>query len=142
GSISATGSRGQFAFELLEEFFTRLGDGFGPEVSFPVIMERGSWGESHSGAAAAAKNDWGLFGFPAISGAVRANFCGLVKGLRVLPDLDNHRQRNLVEIPIRLTIQFAVRVRVTDHWLKWCCGAGFLKGVGCCLIYPFAFTPL
>ena len=50
GSISAAGSRGQFAFELLEEFFTRLGDGFGPEVSFPVIMERGLWGESHGGA--------------------------------------------------------------------------------------------
>jgi len=50
GSISAAGSRGQFAFELLEEFFTRLGDGFGPEVSFTVIMERGLWGDSHGGA--------------------------------------------------------------------------------------------
>jgi hypothetical protein len=90
-SISAAGSRGQFAFELLEEFFTRLGDGFGPEVSFPLIMERGLWGESHGGAGASAKDDRWLFGFPAISAAVRSLVDGLVEVLGSLTDPDDWR---------------------------------------------------
>jgi hypothetical protein len=40
------------------------GDGFGPEVSFPVIMERGLWGECHSGAGASAENDWKVVWLP------------------------------------------------------------------------------
>ena len=44
-SIRAAGSQRQFALELFKEFFTRLGGRFGPEVSFPLIMERGLWGE-------------------------------------------------------------------------------------------------
>jgi hypothetical protein len=121
GSISAAGSRGQLALELLEEFFARPGDGFGPEVSFPVTMERGLWGECHSGAGASAENDWRLFSFPAIGAAVRALVGSLVKVLGVLPDLDDHRQRNLIKAPIRVAVHFAVRVRVTDHFLECEC---------------------
>ena len=35
-----------------------------------------------------------------------------MKVLGVLPDLDDHRQRNIIKAPIRVAVQFAVRVRV------------------------------
>jgi len=64
-------------------------------------VQRFIWWECHGGAGAAAKDDWGLFGFPTIGGAVRAKVCALVKVLGVLPDLDDHRQRNIIKAPIR-----------------------------------------
>jgi hypothetical protein len=91
GSISAAGSRGQFAFELLEEFFTRLGDGFGPEVSFPVIWRGVCGGKAMVAQGASAKDDRWLFGFPAISAAVRALVDGLVEVLGSLTDPDDWR---------------------------------------------------
>ena len=78
-------------------------------------MERGLRGECHSGASASAEDHWWLFSFPAIGVAVGALVGSLVKVLGVLPDLDDYCQRNLIKVPIRVAVQFAVRVRVTDH---------------------------
>ena len=89
GSISAAGSRGQLALELLEEFFACLGYGFGPEVRFPMIMERGLRRECHGGAGTSAKDDWWLFGFPAVGAAVRTSVGGLVEVLGLLADFDD-----------------------------------------------------
>ena len=89
GSVSAAGSRGEFALELLDEFFACLGDGFGPEVRFPMIMERGLWRECHGGAGTSAEDDWRLFGFPAVGAAVRALVGGLVEVLGLLADFDD-----------------------------------------------------
>src|SRR5215831_2377941 len=58
----------------------------------------------------------GLLSLPAVGSAFRATVGGLVKVFDVLPDADDDHQRNLIKAPIRVAVQFAVRVRVADHY--------------------------
>jgi hypothetical protein len=53
-----------------------------------------------------------LLSLPAVGSAFRATVGGLVKVFDGLPDADDDHQRNLIKAPIRVAVQFAVRVRV------------------------------
>ena len=106
---------GEFAFESFKDSLTGVGDGSAPEARFPVLMERGTWRESHHGASAASEDDRGFFGFPAIGAAIRAGIIGLVKVLGFLADFDDIGEGFFVKAPIGIRVQFPVRVRVTDH---------------------------
>ena len=106
---------GEFAFESFKDSLTGVGDGSAPEARFPVLMERGTWRESHHGASAASEDHGRFFGFPTIGTAIRAGIIGLVEVLGERADFDNIGEGLFVKVPVGVAVQFSVRFQVTLH---------------------------
>jgi hypothetical protein len=119
------GSLGEFAVELLEDSFAGFGDGDAPEALFPMVMQRGTWRESHHSAGAASEDDWWFFGFPTIGAAIRAGIIGLVEVLGERADFDDIGEGLLVKVPVGIRVEFPIRIWVTDHGSRFAAGWRF-----------------
>jgi hypothetical protein len=137
----ASGSK-EISVELLEDSFAGMGDGIAPEVGFPVVMERGAWGESHHSASASSEDHGWFFGFPAIGAAIRATVIGLVKVLGSLADFDDIGEGLLVKVPVGIRVELAIRIWVTNHGLLGCGRLALLSLPGDVLFGGPAFSIL